>query len=197
VAGSTICQTLNDSIILAPEVRSLAANVKSIKYLAYQPYPTILFGAVQFLNHISRTTSFNKLTTWNFTIRVLAPLLFAVLTYLSMSFLTKLFRPFTTMSNAPATPANVPAGAHTATVAAGCFWGVEHMYRRQFEKKGLYDARVGYIGGDSKDPGYRAVCSGRSGRTCEIRRNGSQTKICANNFLQTPKPSKSTTTPNK
>jgi peptide-methionine (S)-S-oxide reductase len=82
-----------------------------------------------------------------------------------MSFLTKLFRPFSSMSNAPATPMTVPAGAQTATVAAGCFWGVEHMYRRQFANKGLYDARVGYIGGDSDNPSYRAVCSGRTGRT--------------------------------
>lgn len=58
----------------------------------------------------------------------------------------------------------VPAGAETATVAAGCFWGVEHMFRKAFDNKGLYDARVGYIGGDTKDPSYRSVCSGRSGR---------------------------------
>jgi hypothetical protein len=102
--------------------------------------------------------------TYTATIRAIYLALIPILFYLSMSFLTKLFRPFTTMSSAPATPANVPAGAHTATVAAGCFWGVEHMYRRQFEKKGLYDARVGYIGGDTDSPSYRAVCSGRTGR---------------------------------
>ena len=60
---------------------------------------------------------------------------------------------------------NVPEGAAKATLAAGCFWGVEHMYRKAFTGKGLYDARVGYIGGDSKCPSYRQVCSGRSGRT--------------------------------
>lgn len=60
---------------------------------------------------------------------------------------------------------NIPEGAKAATVAAGCFWGVEHMFRREFGKKGLYDARVGYIGGDTENPGYRAVCSGRTGRT--------------------------------
>jgi hypothetical protein len=58
----------------------------------------------------------------------------------------------------------MPEGAQKATVAAGCFWGVEHMYRKAFEGKGLYDARVGYIGGDSKNPSYRSVCSGRTGR---------------------------------
>ena len=38
------------------------------------------------------------------------------------------------------------------------------MYRKEFKGKGLYDARVGYIGGDSKNPSYRAVCSGNTGR---------------------------------
>jgi len=59
--------------------------------------------------------------------------------------------------------ANVPDSAQKCTVAAGCFWGVEHMYRKQF-KDALYDARVGYIGGDTKSPSYRAVCTGRTGR---------------------------------
>jgi peptide-methionine (S)-S-oxide reductase len=96
-----------------------------------------------------------------------------------MSFLTKLFRPFSSMSNGPATPMTVPAGAQTATVAAGCFWGVEHMYRRQFKNQGLYDARVGYIGGDGDNPGYRAVCSGRTGREY------SKSEVPARNALAT------------
>jgi hypothetical protein len=60
---------------------------------------------------------------------------------------------------------HMPEGAAKATIAAGCFWGVEHMFRKTFEGKGLYDARVGYIGGDAKSPSYRSVCLGRSGRT--------------------------------
>ena len=92
--------------------------------------------------------------------------IFLLFALFSMSFLTKLLRPFSTMSNAPAQPMTVPSGAQTATVAAGCFWGVEHMYRKEYKGKGLYDARVGYIGGDTENPGYRAVCSGRTGRTC-------------------------------
>jgi hypothetical protein len=104
---------------------------------------------------------FSKTTT----IKLLTIFLLIAISYLSMSFLTKFFRPFTTMSNGPATPMNLPPGAQTATVAAGCFWGVEHMYRKEYAGKGLYDARVGYIGGDIENPGYRAVCSGRTGRT--------------------------------
>lgn len=63
---------------------------------------------------------------------------------------------------------NMPEGAAKATVAAGCFWGVEHMYRKAFTGKGLYDARVGYIGGDTKSPSYRSVCSGHTGRMFTI-----------------------------
>lgn len=65
-----------------------------------------------------------------------------------------------------ATPVTIPEGAERATVAAGCFWGVEHLYRKHFADKGLYDARVGYTGGDASNPSYRAVCSGNTGRTC-------------------------------
>jgi hypothetical protein len=97
------------------------------------------------------------------TLKLLATLVFIGLSYLSMSFLSRFIRPFS-MSTAPASPMNVPAGAQTATIAAGCFWGVEHMYRKDFGNKGLLDARVGYIGGDTQNPGYRAVCSGRTGR---------------------------------
>jgi peptide-methionine (S)-S-oxide reductase len=85
------------------------------------------------------------------------------------SFISRLIRPFsnsTSLGLSPGGPVSVPEGAAKATVAAGCFWGVEHMYRKEFQGKGLYDARVGYIGGDAKNPNYRLVCSGRTGRTC-------------------------------
>lgn len=89
-------------------------------------------------------------------------------------FLARLTRPFTTASmfgvasengvGSTTTATQIPEGAHKATVAAGCFWGVEHIYRKHFDGKGLYDARVGYIGGDVKNPSYRAVCTGETGR---------------------------------
>jgi peptide-methionine (S)-S-oxide reductase len=63
---------------------------------------------------------------------------------------------------------NIPEGAQKATLAAGCFWGIEHMYRKDFEGKGLIDARVGYIGGNIENPSYRAVCSGTTGRKSSI-----------------------------
>lgn len=83
------------------------------------------------------------------------------------SLLSRLFSPLTTRAAAMSTtpsPVTLPPGAESATVAAGCFWGVEHMYRKHFSSRGLLDARVGYIGGDQANPSYRAVCSGETGR---------------------------------
>ncbi len=47
-----------------------------------------------------------------------------------------------------------------ATFGAGCFWGVEATFRAV---PGVLDAQVGYAGGSSANPSYRAVCSDRTG----------------------------------
>lgn len=48
------------------------------------------------------------------------------------------------------------------TLAAGCFWGVEKVFRKQFADKGLVDIRVGYANGIPSigSVNYRQVCSG-------------------------------------
>ena len=48
----------------------------------------------------------------------------------------------------------------TASFAAGCFWGVEARFRNI---TGVIDAAVGYMGGDTDNPGYQQVCSGNTG----------------------------------
>jgi hypothetical protein len=95
-------------------------------------------------------------------------LLILIMAFTMPSFLSRFTRPFTSSTRLSLNPtesaAASEADAAVATVAAGCFWGVEHMFRKEFKGKGLYDAKVGYIGGDTKHPDYQGVCSGKSGR---------------------------------
>lgn len=47
-----------------------------------------------------------------------------------------------------------------ATLAAGCFWGVEAGLGRL---AGVVRTRVGYTGGSVRDPSYERVCAGATG----------------------------------
>ena len=48
----------------------------------------------------------------------------------------------------------------TATLAGGCFWCLEAVYR---ELRGVERVQSGYTGGHRSDPTYEQVCSGATG----------------------------------
>jgi peptide-methionine (S)-S-oxide reductase len=85
------------------------------------------------------------------------------------SFVSRFLRPFTSSSSLSYQSESLsaktfPANTQKATLAAGCFWGVEHHFRKEFGNgKGLLATRVGYTGGASGEPTYRTVCSGTTG----------------------------------
>ncbi|MEW5304744.1 MAG: hypothetical protein WDW38_009698 [Sanguina aurantia] len=57
-------------------------------------------------------------------------------------------------------PKQAPNGYKLATVAGGCFWGLELAYQRV---PGVISTSVGYTAGADKAPNYDSVCSGRTG----------------------------------
>jgi peptide-methionine (S)-S-oxide reductase len=72
----------------------------------------------------------------------------------------------------------INTGAHTqseiATFAAGCFWGVEHIFLKEYppsQNKGILKTSVGYTGGLEKaqNPTYREVCTGATNHAEALR----------------------------
>lgn len=65
-----------------------------------------------------------------------------------------------TMTQEPAKMPEIPAGAETATLGAGCYWCIEAAYR---QLDGVHSVTSGFMGGKEKNPSYELVCSGDSG----------------------------------
>jgi peptide-methionine (S)-S-oxide reductase len=53
-----------------------------------------------------------------------------------------------------------PDGTRTAIFGLGCFWGAEKDF---WQTPGVISTAVGYAGGQTQNPNYREVCSGRTG----------------------------------
>lgn len=58
----------------------------------------------------------------------------------------------------------------TITLGAGCFWCVEAIFD---QLEGVLEVQSGYSGGDIINPGYKEVCTGRTGHAevCQLSYN--------------------------
>ena len=59
-----------------------------------------------------------------------------------------------------------PKGKSFAILAGGCFWCTEAIYA---EMNGVDKVESGYTGGHIKNPGYREICTGRTGHAEAVR----------------------------
>ncbi|MDR9407140.1 MAG: peptide-methionine (S)-S-oxide reductase, partial [Spiribacter sp.] len=54
----------------------------------------------------------------------------------------------------------------TTTLGGGCFWCLEAVFQRL---EGVASVTSGYAGGQTPNPDYRSVCSGRTGHAEVVR----------------------------
>ena len=69
----------------------------------------------------------------------------------------------------------------TAVLGGGCFWCTEAAYENL---EGVEEVISGYAGGQTEDPSYREVCSGKTGHAEVIKIKYNQEKISYREILE-------------
>ena len=67
-----------------------------------------------------------------------------------------------------------------ALIGAGCFWGIEELYRKI---DGVIDTKVGYSGGHTNNPNYEEVCQGDTNHAEVVQINFDENKISYKKIL--------------
>lgn len=87
----------------------------------------------------------------------------------------------------------LPAGERVL-FGAGCFWGVESVFR---EVDGVVATRAGYSGGSTPNPTYKEVCTGRTGHAEVVEVVYDPARVSFDRLLQIFWASHDPTTPNR
>jgi methionine-S-sulfoxide reductase len=100
--------------------------------------------------------------------------------------LTLLFSVFF-ISEADAEDKNVPIvptqAYELATLAGGCFWCIQPPYDKLIGQ-GVIETRVGYSGGETKNPTYESVSRGKTGHAESLQIKFDPTKITYEKILE-------------
>ncbi len=67
---------------------------------------------------------------------------------------------------APVPPESAPVKTEVAYFAGGCFWGIQHYFKRG---PGVLDAVSGYMQGTTPNPTYKQVCTDRTGHAETVK----------------------------
>ncbi len=81
-----------------------------------------------------------------------------------------------------------------ATFGAGCFWGVEALFRKV---SGVIDAVSGYTGGTLKNPTYEDVCNSETGHAEAVEVTYDGDKVSYERLLEVFWMNHNPTTPNQ
>jgi peptide-methionine (S)-S-oxide reductase len=90
------------------------------------------------------------------------------------------FSIFTSLMNAAPASSPVPSKSATATFGGGCFWCMDAVYQYV---PGVIKITSGFAGGNSQNPSYEQVCTGRTGHAEVIQITYDPAKVTYDQLL--------------